>query len=432
MSEDQNTVNSAATAQEPAEKPVEADAATGAAATAGQPDSEPEPATDPKPVADSDHAPEPEPDSDPEPAVPPVTKQRQWVTLRGTSMDLRVGWGTRADFAHDLRSALGKPHGCALIHDAAAPAELIDFLRQDLMAEGFTVSVGQIPAGCDLAAVEELDEFFAVSHITSDDIVVAVGDARALSVASFACTSWCGGVNITEVPLDLASAVTAAATPCALDLGGRPRMVEQDGNARFCFVDLELLDLDPSSENVRLARAHMVATAMDDSDKALGRLWDNAPALLAGDRQVMAEQLVDTVRSRGKVVSSSALAIRQSIEYGQSFAYALATLLGPEVPFSTLLTEGLRFASRLAVALDVFKIDDMFTQDELLDRLELGSIEADVDPDALVAAIRDERLCRTRRFMLSVPRAIGRVRLSVVDEPLLREHIGAWADSVRH
>ena len=91
-----------------------------------------------------------------------------------------------------------------------------------------------------------------------------------------------------------------------------------------------------------------------------------------------------------------------------------------------MLADALRFCARLAVASGELSIDDMFTQDELLERLELGSVDCLVDADALYDALRAERFLRTNRFMVEVPRALGRVRLTNVEEATLREHVGAW------
>ncbi len=362
------------------------------------------------------------------PKAPP-RRTRQWVTLRGGSMDTRVGFDIIGNVAGDLRSAVGKPHDCAIARGADVPDELVESLRRDFTDKGFLVKVVEIPTGedsCTLFGVERVLEQLRAADITGDDIVCALGDADELSIVSYACVTWCDGVSLAEIPLDLASAVTAGATPRALDLPGAPYTVTQNGSARFSIFDLGLYDLDLSCESVLLAYANMVGTAMCDSDKAFGRLWDRADELAAGDSDTLEEQLLDTVKSRGKVVSSTSAATRQSMEYGQTFSRALSGLVGPEVPASALLADGMRFAARLSAGQGLISIDDMFTQDELLERLGVGGIECAVDPDEMLAALKAERFLRTNRFMLGIPRNIGRVRLSAIDDELIDEHVRAW------
>lgn len=352
---------------------------------------------------------------------------RQWVTLRGNSMDLRVGTGIVEELPRALKSTVGRPHGCALLHDATAPAETMESLRQNLSDQGFDLGVAELSLStCDLAAVAQLDALLAEHHVTADDLVVVVGDLESLSVAAFACATWCGGVSLAEVPTSPLAAVTAGPTPRALDLPGMPRMIAFDGSARFSSVDTALFDCDPAGEQMLRAFASMVKTAMCDSDKAFGALWDAADDLVAGSLSTLEGQLQATIKSRGKVISASSAAMRQSIEYGQSFSYALASVVGDAVPLSSVIADGLRFSARVAAALEQLSVDDMFTQDDLLERLGIGTTSVSVDPALLLEALKTERFRRTRRLMLALPRSLGRTRLAAVDEALLAEHIEAW------
>lgn len=399
--------------------PAEAKASVGEPAAAAELGAEPAP----EPVAEP--APEPA-------AVPPVPKQRQWVTLRGSSMDLRVGESLLDGCAHDLTSAIGRPRACVLAAPADAPADVVEAMRRGLTDQGFAVHGVQVPSGDaahDAARVLDVYAELARAGITADDLVVAVGDEAALSLVCAACQRWCGTTMYAEVPCDLAGAVVSGPTPRPLDAGGLERCVGLDGSARFELCDLDVLLANSSEENVLLARALMAQSAMVDSDKAFGKLWDASEDIVSGDRAALANALVEAIRSRGKVSSSSSVAIRQSMAYGETIRSALRAVVPAEVPESSLLAESMRFAARLSVASESFSIDDMFTQDELLERLGLGTVACPVDADALLEAIRRERFSRTNRFMLALPRAIGRVRLTAVDAEALEEHVRAWCAS---
>ena len=171
----------------------------------------------------------------------------------------------------------------------------------------------------------------------------------------------------------------------------------------------------------------MAATAMADSSKAFETLFDATDGLVAGDLNALTEQLTATLRSRGKVVASTSVAVRQSIAYGQSFVAALSGLVGADVPRSAMLADALRFCARLAVASGELSLDDMFTQDELLERLELGSVDCLVDADALYRrASRRGGSCVPTASWWRYRALLGRVRLTNVEEATLREHVGAW------
>lgn len=356
-----------------------------------------------------------------------VAPIRQWVTLRDAALDVRVGMGISDRTAADLKSAVGRPHGCALLHEAGAPAELVERLRRELLDQGFGVRVDEFPQGaCDLATAASVAELLGKHHITGDDLVVAVGGSVVLSLASWACARWCGGVSLAQVPTDLVAAITAGTTPRALDLPGFSRVLTQDGTARFGILDVSFYALDAKSEECRLAYAHMVATAMADSDKAFERLWDRVDDLMAADPHTTVAQLADTVKGRGKVISSTALATRQSIAYGTELAYAIEAVAPGVVPASVRLADGMRFSARLAAAQDQFEIDDVLAQDELFERLGLGTTSIELDPEALCAVLTSDAFMRANRLMVALPRALGRVRPSMVSEELLLEHLTAW------
>lgn len=362
-----------------------------------------------------------------------IRAKRQWVNLCGSSLDARVGDDLIGTMGNDLRAYVGKPRAAVLASVPEAPADVVEAIRRDLSDVGFFVHMIDLPSGPEassIAALESVFEGIAEIGVTGDDIAVAVGGVRALSTMSFACKSWCGGLTLAQVPLDPATALLAGVTPLALDLPGKKdRMVTQDGSARYVYCDLDVVDATRTDEAALLARALFAASAMADSDKTFGRLFDRANDIAALDRAAICDQMVDCMKSRGKIVSSTSVAVRQSIDYGTTFVHALRPLVGEDVPSSTLLAEAMRFSARLSVAQGGLSIDDMLTQDELLDRLELGYVECAVDPTRMAAALKAERFRRSNKFMLELPRALGRVRLAAVEDDQLVEHTTAWCSS---
>ena len=180
-----------------------------------------------------------------------------------------------------------------------------------------------------------------------------------------------------------------------------------------------------------LARAYTKGArdALSAAGISVERLWDRADLIVDADVDTLSEQLADTVKSRGHVASSSSVAIKQSMAFGQTFIEATSALLGPEVPKGLLLAEGLRFQSRLAAAQELLSIDDVLTIDELLDLLALESITCSIEPTALVAQLKAERFRRSGRFLLQLPRGMGRVRAATVTDEMLLEHATAWCES---
>lgn len=358
-----------------------------------------------------------------------VRPTRQWVTLYRSSLDLRVGEQLLEKTGRDLRSLAGKPRAAALLCGPSCPGEIAEELRRRLVEVGFDVREAPLaegPGALDVEQALRAMRSLADLGLTGDDVAVAVGDASALSVASMAAGSWCGGITLAMVPTDLAAALLCGVTPRALDVDGHAGVVSRPSAARILYADLAALgDLAANSEANLLSRALMVAGAVVDGEKSFSHLWDRAEDVRSGSRREVCAQLAESVKTRGRTVSSTSIATRQSLAYGEVAARALKALC-PAAPESTCLAEALRLTARLGVACSGFAADDMLAQDDLLWMLGLPELEVGFGPEELVGALRDECFRRSNKFMLLVPQALGRVRFWAVDEDVLTEHARAW------
>lgn len=357
---------------------------------------------------------------------------RQWVSLPGGSCDVRVGTGALESMGSILKAAVGRPQLCAFGSSEGTPPELVERVRRQLIDAQFEVrhvalppdALARTPEGVALVA-----EGLARAGITSDDLVCALGGVDALSAASFVAQSWCSGTPLVQVPTDLLCCVQAATTPLGIDVAGSAQMLVARTGAKYQIADLEVLRPTFDGEPALLARALMVTAAACDAEAAVQRLWDRAESLMAGDLVAMRDQIGDTSKSRGHVASSTSVAVRQSLGFGMPFMRAASKLTGGRVARGLLLAEAVRFQSRIAAAMDLFSVDDVLTLDALLDMLGLGPVTCSADPGGLVAALKEECFLRSRRFMLNLPRALGRVRPGSVDDGLLLEHASAWCDA---
>ena len=214
-------------------------------------------------------------------------------------------------------------------------------------------------------------------------------------------------------------------------------MVAVRPSAQHALLDLDVCMAEAGSETALHANVLMASTAMASSERIFSELWDHADSIAREVGEDRLDQMLEVAKQRGLTASSTAAAIRMSLDYGQSFSHALAHAAGNDVTPSVRLAEGMRFCARLAVAMDKLSIDDMLAQDELLRALGIGLAECDVEilgtsfeaierAEDREDAIRREHFSHTNRFMLLVPFGIGRVRLSSVPDDLLLEHAEAW------
>ena len=358
-----------------------------------------------------------------------VNLRRQWIPVMGGSCDVRMGVNALDQSSKIFKESVGLPRVCVVILRSSCDSDLVELLRRQLVDAGFAVCIHTLAeeAARTIDQAHALFEMFAHEGMNADDLCCAFGDADLLSLVSYVCDRWGGGVSFVAIPEGETAFFEGALVPRALDACGRHEMVAVSSCARRVILDYDLFLTSYEREDNVYARALMVACAMAGSERDFSTLWDRAEAIARGDEGPMIDQLLETAKGRGQIVSSTAAAVRQSIGYGRTFARALESLYPGQFPASSLLAEGMRFAARLSVGLEKLSVDDMLAQDELLETLGLGTISCDkVDSSRLVEAIHTELSMRTNRTMLLVPYAIGRVRLSTIPEDLLQEHVAAW------
>lgn len=357
--------------------------------------------------------------------------QRQWISLPYGSCDARIGTGAIGVISPTLHVTTSERPRCLLLVEEGADASIVELVRRELVDAGYDVARHAHRPGCEtLGDAADVFGLLAEERVTADDLVFAMGGTSLLSLASYVAGSWCGGVRLALMPNDEQALLEATVTPRWLTCGVKDAMVAVEPSAKQVFFDADLADTSIGSETSLMARALMVATAVAESERSFSRLWDSAPALMESDGPTTCTLLCETLKSRGHLVSSTALAIRQSATYGLDVMRALRVCV-PEAPASTLLAEALRLTARISCGLGKLPVDDMFAQDDLLQTLGLGELVCDVEPQRLIDALREVRFERTRRFLVSVPQQLGRVRYMAVDDEMLREHATAWCDAHR-
>jgi len=367
----------------------------------------------------------------------PKRPLRQWVSVRGGSFDLRLGTSVLDEAGTLLKAAVGRPLGCALVCDERVDTDVRELLRRNLTDQLFsvTVVVWDAAEGRTLAAAGRLCAELAGAGVTADDLVVAVGADDLLAVVSFVCGAWCGGVSLASVPVGEAALLRSTVMPRGLGAAGLDEALAVAPASKYVLFDTEACrSFAPGGEHPapsHEARALMAATAMATSEKSFEMLYDAAADLLAGDAEVRDQLLSDTLRSRGQLVSSTSAAVRQSAGYGEAFARALVRVTCGAVDAGVALAEALRFSGRLAAGVGQLTMESVLFQDDLLKRLGLPFAARAVDERELCDALTRELLGRSRRMVMPLATALGRVRPTRVEAALLEEHVGAWCAAER-
>lgn len=359
-----------------------------------------------------------------------MSVRRQLVNFGSTCTDFRIGCGAFSQLPQFIAKVSAVPKRAVLASDDLVDAEHLTEIRRALIDVGYTVhecSLAGEHAGSVRAACELFDQF-AQAGMTADDMVVVAGGQEACSLAAFCSRTWCGGMSAVAIPFTLDAMCTVATSMEGLSVGGSPEMVSLQPGWDMVVCDLDLVIGKPV-EQIGRGYTLLLGSALAESR----RVWDAFPAkidgMVAGSEISFIDALCNAQTCRAGAIRSANPSARNAMQYGTTTARALRACLGDTVPAYQLLAEGMRFEARVAHDACGLDVDIVFDQDDRLDDLGIEELGFELDVDTFLSALRAARFARSNRFMLALPKFPGSIRLSTVDDEVLKRHATAYLAS---
>ena len=357
--------------------------------------------------------------------------RRQLVNLGGFGCDYRIGCGALGDFSRFASNVVATPKRAVLVIEAGAVDSTLTLVNRGLIDAGFRVYTMQFAPDDSVCTVDcalRIQEFCAESQLTCDDVIVSVGGMDVASVVDYVAMSWCGGCACAHVPTTFDAMCLAATRMRPLGLSSAHGCVSFHPHVSLVVCDLDLV-MGQSADDKMLGLVYLVAAAMTESTRSWENFAKKIPGYLAGEEVAYIDMLGMAQTAWSGVLKASNPSARKAFNYGQPTARALASCLGDSFAPAQYLAEGLRFEARLAHEVFGLDLDTVFDQDDRLDDLGIEGIAFDLDVDVFIAALKREAYRLANRFMLSIPKASGTIRLATVDDDVLERHAKAYLSS---
>lgn len=357
--------------------------------------------------------------------------RRQLVNLGGFGCDYRIGCGALGDFSRFASNVVATPKRAVLVIEAGAADSTLTLVNRGLIDAGFRVYAMQLAADDSVCTVDcalRIQEFCAESQLTCDDVIVSVGGMDVASVVDYVAMSWCGGCACAHVPTTFDAMCLAATRMRPLGFSSAHELVSFHPHVSLVVCDLDLV-MGQSADDKMLGLVYLVAAAMTESTRSWENFAKKIPGYLADEEVAYIDMLGMAQTAWSGVLKASNPSARKAFNYGQPTARALASCLGDSFTPAQYLAEGLRFEARLAHEVFGLDLDTVFDQDDRLDDLGIEEIAFDLDVDVFIAALKREAYRLANRFMLSIPKASGTIRLATVDDDVLERHAKAYLSS---
>ncbi|GBC77086.1 3-dehydroquinate synthase [bacterium HR08] len=357
------------------------------------------------------------------------------VALGERSYDIVIGAEVLARAGESVRAVLGGAPRLALISNARVFGLYGAKLRSSLRRAGFPVSVHLIGDGeryKTMRTVERLYGELADQHLDRASAIVALGGGVVGDVAGFVAATFLRGIAYVQIPTTLVAAIDSS-------VGGKTGVnVPQGKNLVGAFHQPRLVLADVSTLRT-LPRRELAAGLCEALKYGVIRdaaLFDwivaRVEALKAGEVAALVPVIRRCCEIKADIVrrDERESGLRRILNFGHTFGHALEAVTGyRRFRHGEAVGYGMIMAARLAVRLGLLSSDEA----ERIRRAVLACGRfpaiADLDPEAILAAMRHDKKARAGRLTFVLPTRIGHV--TVRDDVPLRIVRAVLRESLR-
>jgi len=366
-------------------------------------------------------------------------EERVRVSLEERSYDIVIGEGLLRRAGELTRDALAtageRPSRLAIISNARVFGLYGQTLYRSLRRAGFAVSVHLIGDGeryKTLRTVGRLYEELAKQRLDRTSAIVALGGGVVGDVAGFVAATFLRGIAYVHVPTTLLAAIDSS-------IGGKTGVnLPQGKNLVGAFHQPRLVLVDVTT--VRTLPAREVAAGLCEAIK-YGVIRDatlfehiaaRVDALKDGDAAALVPMIRRCCEIKADIVrrDEREAGLRRILNFGHTFGHALEA-----VTHSRRLTHGeaagygMIMAARLAVRLGMLPPEEAERLHRAVATCGRFPSIADLDPDAILAAMRHDKKARAGRLTFILPTRIGQV--TVREDVPLRAVRAVLCESLR-
>ena len=175
-------------------------------------------------------------------------------------------------------------------------------------------------------------------------------------------------------------------------------------------------------------------SAVIDSEDFFFWLYSHTDQLAAREPETVKEAVQRCIVFKASVVArdqEETKGVRECLNYGHTLAHAIETEAGYGVySHGHAVAQGMRFASRLAVAHLGASMEFVQTQDALLDALGLPELRLKAEPERLLHLMKGDKKVRSGKLRFVLSRACGEWEVCELEDEFVLEYLQAWQRSL--
>jgi 3-dehydroquinate synthase len=352
------------------------------------------------------------------------------VALSERSYDIEIDRGNLRHAAQFVAQRQPCSHAVVITDENVRPL-FGESLARSLEAAGSRVTLLSVAAGEGSKCVSQSDRLWnelANSKTDRKSVVIALGGGVVGDLAGFIAATYARGLPFFQIPTTLLAQVdSSVGGKVGINLPAAKNMVGAFWQPTGVLIDLAALETLPEREYLS-GLAEVVKYGVILDPPFFEYLESSISGLLARDAQVLGHVVARSCQLKAQVVEQDErelTGLRAVLNYGHTFCHAIETTTGyNSYLHGEAVAIGMVYASRLAELLGRIDAELTSRQVKLLRSLGLPTAAPNLETNALIEAMQQDKKVEHGRLRFVLPTRLGNVELiGGIAEQSVREAI---------
>ena len=353
------------------------------------------------------------------------------VGLGSNSYEIHIGSGVLAHSGRQLKES-GFSGKLIIITNPIVKRLYGDGLRQELIRQGFKVTIMPVPDGEEQKSLEtagrlyyELSKFYAERTTP----ILALGGGVIGDLAGFVAATYLRGVPLIQMPTTLLAQVDSSiGGKVAVNHGQLKNKIGVFYQPRLVISDIGTLGTLPQKE-VTNGLAEVIKYAVIEDNGLFTYLESNLDGLKSLDSRVLEEVVFRSARIKAGVVEKDEkdLGLRNVLNYGHTIGHAIESASDFKLGHGQAVAIGMLAAARISNRLGIFDKNELLRLRGVIKSAGLPTEIPDLKLEKIIQAIKHDKKILRGRIRFVLPKAIGSVFITdQVSLSLIQEILVGW------
>ncbi len=339
------------------------------------------------------------------------------VALPGKNYKIYIGKGVRQQAGSILAAVFPPGTKVLVVGDSNTLPLFGPELEKNLRESGFKPALFQVPAGekaKDLTYVTAITAAALKQGLDRSSVLAALGGGVVGDLTGFCAAAYMRGINYVQIPTSLMAQADSS-------IGGKVAVNHAAGkNLLGFFHQPSLVITDPGTlaslpeREFRAGLMEIIKYGVIGDEGFFSLLEQKLETGGHFSASILEEVICKSCQYKRDIVlkDEKEAGLRMVLNFGHTFGHALEKVTGFNYySHGEAVGIGMIWASRLAARKNMFPLQAAGRVEKLIKTVGFPPVPQEVDPAAVMKAIRHDKKKRLDSLFLILPRAIGKIEI---------------------